>query len=85
MDGRPFLGIFFECCHTYGRIYRNAEASAYEGRCPRCGAEVRVPIGPDGTQARFFAARPGAARPGAARPGAVPRSAAARSERPGPR
>lgn len=59
MPGRPFLGIFFACCRAYGRIYRNAEASAYQGRCPRCRARVRVPVGPDGTRARFFVARPG--------------------------
>ena len=55
---RPFLGIVFECCHVYGRIYRNWDASAYEGRCPRCLAKVRVRIGEGGTSQRFFTAYP---------------------------
>ncbi len=51
---RPFLGIRFQCCRTYGRIYRNAEKWAYEGQCPKCFARVSVPIGTGGTTSRFF-------------------------------
>ena len=59
MAGRkPFLGIMFMCCRTYGRIHRNEEGTRYEGRCPRCGMNVRVPIGPKGTDQRFFVAHP---------------------------
>ena len=54
---RPFLAIWFRCCHTYGRLYRNADETAYEGRCPRCGAQVHALIGPDGTSRRLFEAR----------------------------
>ncbi|MBT8484073.1 MAG: hypothetical protein HKO59_02565 [Phycisphaerales bacterium] len=53
---RPFLSIWFKCCHAYGRLYRNAEATAYEGRCPRCGSAVRARIGPGGTSRRMFVA-----------------------------
>ena len=54
---RPFLGIRFECCRTYGRIYRNDEMTAYVGNCPKCRARISVPIGNDGTSSRFFSAR----------------------------
>ena len=54
---RPFLGIRFECCKTYGRIYRNNQRNAYVGKCPRCFAKVTVPIGNEGSSTRFFTAR----------------------------
>lgn len=53
---RPYIGVQFECCAVYYRVYRNAAGTAYEGRCPRCGIAVKVPIGPEGTTARFFRA-----------------------------
>lgn len=54
---RPFLSIWFRCCHTYGRLYRNRESTAYEGACPRCATRVRARIGPGGTTRRMFEAR----------------------------
>jgi hypothetical protein len=53
---RAFLSVWYRCCHVYGRMYRNAEETAYDGRCPRCGASVRALIGPDGTDQRIFRA-----------------------------
>jgi len=55
-SARPWLSIYFKCCHTYTRIYRNRRGDAYEGRCPRCATAVRAAIGPDGTPNRFFTA-----------------------------
>lgn len=55
---KPFLGIMFQCCHAYRRIYRNREGTAYEGRCPRCGMRARVPIRSNGTSRRFFVGYP---------------------------
>ena len=54
--GKNWLGIWFKCCHVYSRIYRNAEGTRYEGRCPRCGAAVKAMVGPGGSSQRIFAA-----------------------------
>ncbi|MEM9586855.1 MAG: hypothetical protein AAGA03_06205 [Planctomycetota bacterium] len=55
-SSRPFLGIQFRCCQTYGRIYRSEDEMAYRGNCPKCGRALRVPIGKGGTGQRFFEA-----------------------------
>ena len=52
-----FLSVWYRCCHTYGRLYRNREETMYVGRCPRCGVQVHALIGPDGTARRMFEAR----------------------------
>jgi hypothetical protein len=52
-----FLGVHFACCDAYARIYPNRERTAYVGHCPRCAKRVEFPIGPGGTDARFFVAQ----------------------------
>lgn len=54
---KKFLGILFECCNIYRRVYLNKDNNAYEGRCPRCFRKVEILIGPEGTSSRFFTAR----------------------------
>lgn len=54
--GRKWIGVHFECCAVYTRIYKNAAGGAYEGHCPRCARPIRVKIGPGGTETRFFTA-----------------------------
>lgn len=49
---RAFLGVHFTTCAVYGRLYKNSDGTAYEGRCPRCGFFYRVRIGPDGSRTR---------------------------------
>jgi hypothetical protein len=53
---RPWVGVHFDCCGVYTRIYRNSVGTAYEGRCPKCLRSLRLSVGPDGTDARFFKA-----------------------------
>jgi hypothetical protein len=54
---KKFIGILFECCNVYRRIYMNGEGDAYAGHCPKCRREVRIRVGPGGTDNRFFTAR----------------------------
>jgi len=54
--GRPFIGVYFECCRVYARIYRQPNEKEYRGRCPSCLRAVRVRVGPEGTDARLFRA-----------------------------
>ncbi len=51
---RKFLGIWFDCCGTYGRIYKTKDGTMYRGRCPKCLRPVTVRVGGDGTSRRFF-------------------------------
>ena len=51
---RPFLGIRFDCCRTYGRIYRSDMGMYYQGRCPKCMKVLTVRVGSGGTSKRFF-------------------------------
>lgn len=51
-----FIGVKFECCSIYSRVYKNRAGDAYEGRCPRCMKRVSVGIGPEGGNNRFFTA-----------------------------
>ena len=54
---RPYIGILFDCCGVYVRVYRRPEQDEYTGRCPNCLRPVKVRVAPDGTNSRIFRAR----------------------------
>lgn len=56
-DSSRFLGVHFACCDAYSRIYINHDRTAYAGHCPRCAKRIQIPIGPGGSDSRFFTAQ----------------------------
>ena len=53
---RKWLGVLFECCGMYARIYQTRDGTAYARHCPKCNAALRVGIGEGGTSQRIFRA-----------------------------
>ena len=53
-EQRKFIGVKFNCCGIYVRIYINKEGTLYEGRCPKCFRSVKFKVGEGGTDHRFF-------------------------------
>jgi len=51
---RPYLRVRFACCTAYQRIYRSADGTSYQGRCPKCGKPVKFVVGSGGTDSRDF-------------------------------
>jgi len=51
---RSFVGITFECCSVYRRVYLTADKSAFAGACPKCGKPTRIRIGHGGSKSRFW-------------------------------
>ncbi len=56
LRGKKYIGMLFECCNVYQRIYINKKKTAYSGNCPKCCKKVEIKIAPHGTGARFFKA-----------------------------
>ena len=54
---RDFVGIHFTCCNVYTRIYKSKQGDRYVGFCPKCGRKVKLAVGADGVNDRFFTAR----------------------------
>jgi hypothetical protein len=53
---RPYVGILFECCGIYVRVYRGLDEARYEARCPKCLRTASLRVARGGTDARFFRA-----------------------------
>jgi len=54
---RHWIGVMFECCSIYSRLYRAPDARVYRGRCPGCLRTLHLPLGEDGTESRQFRAK----------------------------
>lgn len=55
-ETRRYVGVKFNCCGVYLRIYINKDGTAYEGRCPKCFKPIKLKVGSGGTDHRFFEA-----------------------------
>ena len=56
-EKKKFIGVMFECCNVYSRVYKNVQGTHYAGACPRCMRRVTFKIGEGGTDQRFFKAQ----------------------------
>ena len=65
---KKFIGVHFLGCNTYARLYPNAENTHFQGRCHKCGLTMKVKIGSDGIDERFFRSECLMNRIGAAQP-----------------
>jgi hypothetical protein len=54
---RPYIGVHFECCGVYARVYRRPNERLYTCRCPRCLRTAVVRVGAGGCNERFFRVR----------------------------
>jgi hypothetical protein len=53
---RPFIGINFQCCRVYARIYLNVAGTAFVGWCPKCAKKAEIKVSSEGSDTRFFTA-----------------------------
>lgn len=53
---RQWIGVLFECCGIYARLWRTPEQQEYRGCCPRCTRRVHLSVAPGGSAARIFRA-----------------------------
>ena len=53
-EKRSFIGMLFDCCNVYWRLYINRSRTAYVGWCPKCARKVEVKISKNGTDCRMF-------------------------------
>ncbi|HLP85142.1 MAG TPA: hypothetical protein VK157_12395 [Phycisphaerales bacterium] len=54
MTGRPFLMVWFKCAGAYQKVFRNAQATQYSARCPKCGKTMQFAVGSGGENRRMF-------------------------------
>ncbi|QKK09127.1 MAG: hypothetical protein HND58_13790 [Planctomycetota bacterium] len=51
---RPWIGIHYLCAGKYIRVYRSADGSGYQARCPQCGRCTAFRVGEGGSSSRQF-------------------------------
>jgi hypothetical protein len=53
---RPHLGVMFQCCAVYSRVYLNKAGTAFTGHCPKCAKPVTIRVGPGGSRCKQWIA-----------------------------
>jgi hypothetical protein len=52
---RPFVGVHFQCCSVYSRVYLKPAEQLSIGFCPRCGRRIEFLVSErTGSAERFF-------------------------------
>lgn len=53
---KRFIGVKFDCCQVYTRIYANKDETSFEGRCPKCLRKVSIKTHKKGVNLKWFSA-----------------------------
>ena len=51
---RPWVGVQFDCCGVYTRVYRRPDQLRYVLRCPKCLRQTTIQVAPGGSSDRMF-------------------------------
>ena len=53
---RDFIGVQFDCCKTYTRVYLKDGGRSQIAHCPKCGKPFTIRFSPSGTDDVFWIA-----------------------------
>jgi len=56
VTGRSYIGVHYECCQVYSRVYLKQEQKKQISHCPKCGNAFHIKFSENGTDSPFWLA-----------------------------